>query len=92
MKNFIKRTIDRIRRKPLLVQPAVMRSSFVGKKFISGDVFRVDNFDYLYDAPFVYININANTFMSVTGKFYWKQDVKSIECQSRWSKFVWMFQ
>ena len=92
MKNFIKRIIDRILRKPLLVKPVVMRSSFVGKKFISGDVFRVDNFDYLYDAPFVYMDISDNTFMSVTGKFYWKQDVKSIECQSKWSKFVWIFQ
>jgi len=92
MRNFIKRITDRILRKPLLVKPVVMRSSFVGKKFISGDVFRVNNFHYLYDAPFIYMDIDDNTFMSVTGKLYWKQEVNSIECRSIWSKFVWMFQ
>lgn len=71
---------------------AVRRSSFVGKKFIKGDVVEIENFDYLRDAPFIYKDLDANTFLTVTGKLYWKTQVKSIEQKSLWSKIVWMFQ
>ena len=72
--------------------PVVRRSSFVGKKFIKGDAVEIDNFDYLRDALFIYKDLDENTFLTVTGKLYWKHQVKSIEQKSLWSKIVWMFQ
>lgn len=72
--------------------PIVRRSSFVGKKFIKGDVVEIENFDYLLDAPFIYKDLDANTFLTVTGRLYWKTQVKSIQQKSLWSKIVWMFQ
>lgn len=80
------------RESPQLGIDAVRRSSFVGKKFIKGDVVEIENFDYLRDAPFIYKDLDANTFLTVTGKLYWKTQVKSIEQKSLWSKIVWMFQ
>jgi hypothetical protein len=75
-----------------LTIPVVRRSSFVGKKFVKGDVVEIDEFDYLRDAPFIYKDLDANTFLTVTGKLYWKHQVKSIEQKSLWSKILWMFQ
>jgi hypothetical protein len=72
--------------------PSVRRSSFIGKKFVKGDAVEIENFDYLRDAPFIYKDLDANTFLTVTGKLYWKSQVKSIEQKSFWSKIVWMFQ
>jgi len=42
MKNFIKRTIDRIRRKPLLVKPVVSTSSFLTFRW-DGDLSKLDS-------------------------------------------------
>jgi len=70
----------------------VRRSNFTGKRFVKGDVVKIENFDYLMDAPFIYKDIDKNTFMTVTGKLHWKCQVKGIEQKSFWSKIVWLFQ
>jgi hypothetical protein len=82
---------NRISEQPFC-QTRVMRSSFVGKKFIAGDTFKIKNFDYLRDAPFVYKDISEDTFMSVTGTFHWKSQVEEIQTNSLWSRIVWLFQ
>ena len=74
-------------------QTRVMRSSFIGKKFVKGDVFKIKNYDLFKNAPpIIYRDIDDQMFMSIKGDFYWKSEVDIIETRSIWSRIVWAFQ
>ena len=73
MKNFIKRIIDRIRRKPLLVKPVVMSSLFV----ISDD-----DLSLYLESGQVYLQHYCNSNMPEYFKdikWYWNKDTAFVK-------------
>lgn len=79
-------------KKPFTIH-VVIRSSFIGKRFVKGDVFKIKNYDLFKNAPpIIYRDIDDQMFMSIKGDFYWKSEVDLVETRSLWSRIVWAFQ